>query len=403
MGKGFAVIDLETTGFSPEKHDRIVEIGVVHLSPDGEVEARYETVVNPQRDLGSQHIHGISAAVASRAPVFDLIAPDVATLLDDRVPVAHNVVFDSRFLQYQMAEAGIAIPGRDHWLCTLRLSQSITGFRALSECCSAMGIPLENAHSAGADAYATAQLLSAYIGALADADFWAQWLASAGHVATPAVYERVSWMPRLEAFRPEPSFLERITSTLGTSRIGAHLNVDYLALLDRVMLDDVISASEADALIQLAAELGLSTHDVRVAHRAYFDGLVNAAWSDHVLTAQEIEEIRCAGILLGIDASDVDRALLSEDSPALLTMPTSSGFRLAPTDIVVLTGEMTKPREEWEQLLTALGFQVKNNVVKKTKLLVAADPDSMSGKAKQARSYGVPIVNEAGLEKLLGV
>jgi DNA polymerase-3 subunit epsilon len=35
MGKGFAVIDVETTGFSPEKHDRIVEIGIVHVSPAG--------------------------------------------------------------------------------------------------------------------------------------------------------------------------------------------------------------------------------------------------------------------------------------------------------------------------------------------------------------------------------
>lgn len=31
MGAGFAIVDLETTGLFPEKHDRIVEIGIVHV------------------------------------------------------------------------------------------------------------------------------------------------------------------------------------------------------------------------------------------------------------------------------------------------------------------------------------------------------------------------------------
>ncbi|WP_370651806.1 exonuclease domain-containing protein [Microbacterium sp.] len=38
MVRGFAVIDLETTGLFPERHDRIVEVAVVHVSPEGVVE-----------------------------------------------------------------------------------------------------------------------------------------------------------------------------------------------------------------------------------------------------------------------------------------------------------------------------------------------------------------------------
>ena len=38
---GYAVIDLETTGFSPPKHHRILEIGVVEVSDDGEIERGY--------------------------------------------------------------------------------------------------------------------------------------------------------------------------------------------------------------------------------------------------------------------------------------------------------------------------------------------------------------------------
>lgn len=50
--KGFAVIDFETTGFSPQHHHRVIEVGLVHVSQDGVIEGEFETVVNPGRDLG---------------------------------------------------------------------------------------------------------------------------------------------------------------------------------------------------------------------------------------------------------------------------------------------------------------------------------------------------------------
>ena len=49
---GFAVIDLETTGFAYNAHDRVCEIGVVLVDPDGRREGSWTTLVNPQRDLG---------------------------------------------------------------------------------------------------------------------------------------------------------------------------------------------------------------------------------------------------------------------------------------------------------------------------------------------------------------
>lgn len=50
-----------------------------------------------------------------------------------------------------------------------------------------------------------------------------------------------------------------------------------------------------------------------------------------------------------------------------------------------------------------MGFVAKNSMVKSAKVLVAADPDSMSGKAKQARQYGIPIITAGGLKRLLGM
>jgi len=86
---------------------------------------------------------------------------------------------------------------------------------------------------------------------------------------------------------------------------------------------------------------------------------------------------------------------------AALQPPASSAVSLAPGDLVVLTGEMSEPRDRIEQLLTAAGIVVKPGVTKKTSLLVAADPDSLSGKAQKARQYGVPIVGEDALRALL--
>ncbi|HZL03993.1 MAG TPA: exonuclease domain-containing protein, partial [Coriobacteriia bacterium] len=45
---GYAVVDVETTGLRPSWHDRIVEIAVVQVAPDGVVEATWSTLVNPQ-------------------------------------------------------------------------------------------------------------------------------------------------------------------------------------------------------------------------------------------------------------------------------------------------------------------------------------------------------------------
>ena len=50
---------------------------------------------------------------------------------------------------------------------------------------------------------------------------------------------------------------------------------------------------------------------------------------------------------------------------------------------------------------TAAGVRVLDNVTKKTNVLVAADPDSLSGKAEKARSYDIPVVTEEAFLRAL--
>ena len=116
----------------------------------------------------------------------------------------------------------------------------------------------------------------------------------------------------------------------------AHSISTISTLLDRVLLDRYMSATETDDLIRFAAELNLSSTAVRRIHRAYFDGLVSAAWADGRLTADEWADIQKIGGLLEIDATTIAAAASKPDAAA----PTlTTGFRLAPGDTVVITGD----------------------------------------------------------------
>lgn len=47
-----------------------------------------------------------------------------------------------------------------------------------------------------------------------------------------------------------------------------------------------------------------------------------------------------------------------------------------------------------------MGYVPHPNVTKKVRLLVAADPDTLSGKARKARAYGVPIVTPKAFSRM---
>lgn len=64
----FAVVDVETTGLFPGGSDRILEIAVHRVRADGEVLDEYSTLVNPNRDVGPTHLHGIAAGDVIHAP-----------------------------------------------------------------------------------------------------------------------------------------------------------------------------------------------------------------------------------------------------------------------------------------------------------------------------------------------
>lgn len=191
MHNGYAVIDLETTGLAPSYGHRIIEIGIVHVTPDGDVERTFETVVNPERDLGPVHIHRLRGADMTGAPTFADIAGDLIDKLRGRVVVAHNASFEARFLHAEFERLGHRSPFKQAStaLCTMRLAQEFLpgSGRKLADCCSAYDIELVDAHEALADARATASLLGAYIGSSRQDPRWTTWGTRATELRWPGL------------------------------------------------------------------------------------------------------------------------------------------------------------------------------------------------------------------------
>jgi DNA polymerase III epsilon subunit-like protein len=92
---GYAVVDTETTGIHTGYRHRIAEIAIIHLDSTGMVTDEWSTLLNPDRDLGPQAIHGIRAAEVRRAPRFEHVAGDLIERFRGRIVVAHNWPFDA--------------------------------------------------------------------------------------------------------------------------------------------------------------------------------------------------------------------------------------------------------------------------------------------------------------------
>lgn len=185
---GYAVLDLETTGFSQPKGDRIVEIGIVALDADGGLDGEWTTLVNPERVVGATRVHHITARDVVRAPTMAQLAPELVELLRGRIVVAHNAAFDVPFLTAELTRVGVPLAGtRLPQLCTMRLSSYFlsTRTRRLVDCCQAAGISLVDAHSALGDARATARLLVHYMSCRVPCPPWQAELARASSYRWP--------------------------------------------------------------------------------------------------------------------------------------------------------------------------------------------------------------------------
>ncbi|MDX1699541.1 MAG: exonuclease domain-containing protein, partial [Melioribacteraceae bacterium] len=157
----YAIVDIETTGHSPKKGDRMIQFAAVFIR-DWKIQSTFSTFIQPGKKIPMfiQDLTHITDEDVKDAPTFEEVAEEIHQQLAHCIFVAHNADFDLPFLQAEFSRAGMP-----KWtgkkMDTVELSRLLfpTSFSyKLSDIASDLGIVLEQAHRADDDAYATAEL-----------------------------------------------------------------------------------------------------------------------------------------------------------------------------------------------------------------------------------------------------
>jgi DNA polymerase-3 subunit epsilon len=187
---------------------------------------------------------------------------------------------------------------------------------------------------------------------------------------------------------------------------------DYRALLWRVLEDGRIEEAESESLVEVATHWGLPFKRVEAIHLGYLSELAKAAWADRNITSVERREIQNAAQLLGFGrlADEQLQTLLRSCEIGVRVDTAATGGEDWTGKTVCFTGECACSihgqiisREMAEQLAAGKGLRVIPSVIKQLDLLVVADPNTQSGKAKKARQYGIRIIHEPVFWRSLGV
>ncbi len=161
-GASFVVVDVETTGTSAMRGDRIIEIAAVQVRGDT-VTTLFDTLINPERAITPfvTRLTSITWDMVKRAPRFRDVCDQLLGVLEGQVFVAHNAAFDWRFVSMEVERAtGRTLQGKR--LCTVRLARKLLPTvrrRSLDHLTRYYGIEILARHRAGGDAVGTAKVL----------------------------------------------------------------------------------------------------------------------------------------------------------------------------------------------------------------------------------------------------
>ena len=161
LDRPLAVFDIESTGVVPQR-DRIVEIAVLKITPDGETRNTVRRL-NPQMPIppGATAIHGITDADVADCPVFADIADKLLAYLDGCDLAGYNIQgFDIPLLENEFRRVGLDLDTSSRRIidaynlfCKLYPRTLTAAYKFFC------GKDLEGAHGAAADTAATYEVL----------------------------------------------------------------------------------------------------------------------------------------------------------------------------------------------------------------------------------------------------
>lgn len=167
----FVVVDLETTGGSPQT-SAITEIGAVKTC-GGEVLGEFQTLVDPGMPIPPMIVAltGITDVMVTAAPRIEQVLPAFLEFLGDAVLVAHNAPFDVGFLKAACREHDYSWP-RVEIVDTVTLARRATTKeeapnKKLATLARVFGTQVTPNHRALEDARATSEVLHGMLERLA--------------------------------------------------------------------------------------------------------------------------------------------------------------------------------------------------------------------------------------------
>ena len=165
LSKPLAVIDLETTGINLGS-DRIVEIAIVKIMPDGKKIVKRK-LINPEIKIPqvSTDVHGITDEMVKDAPTFKQVANELKQFLDNCDLAGYNSNrFDIPLLVEEFLRIGMEFDNKGRKMVDVQKVFHMMEQRTLSAAykfyCNKV---LEGAHGAEADAVATWEVLEAQV------------------------------------------------------------------------------------------------------------------------------------------------------------------------------------------------------------------------------------------------
>ncbi|MFQ3665538.1 MAG: DNA polymerase III subunit epsilon [Sphingomonadaceae bacterium] len=148
------VLDTETTGLDPREGHRMVELAALELVERVPTGRTLHLYFNPERTMPpeAERVHGLTDAFLADKPRFAERLDEVAAFLADSPLVAHNAIFDWRFLNLELETAGAPPLPFERMIDTMELARRrLPGARhSLDALCQRFGIDLSRRMRHGA-------------------------------------------------------------------------------------------------------------------------------------------------------------------------------------------------------------------------------------------------------------
>lgn len=153
----FIVIDLETTGLSPE-WDEIIEVAALRIQ-DGKIISSYQSLVKPNDEIDEfiTDLTGITPDMLSEAPTAEDVFPAFRDFIGADIVIGHNVCFDVNFI-YDNFDKYLNVYFSNDYIDTMRIARKAMPelpHHRLKDLISAFNIVVEGQHRALADCYST--------------------------------------------------------------------------------------------------------------------------------------------------------------------------------------------------------------------------------------------------------